>query len=150
MVCGPDGIETHAGRSTPVVATSLHPLGLRFDHDLPAGVTDFGAEVFGQPDSFLPFDPPGPDDPALRRGAAVLSHRDLIGEAASSPSGVADVRTITDVRAVDRPDLLIGPLLGGGGSVWVSSADDDGWSATSSAEGATVSVRGEPGQPARS
>lgn len=150
VVCGPAGIESHAGRTVPVVATSLHPLGLRFDHALPRGIVDFGAEVFGQPDSFIPFDPAGPEDDALRTAGSSLSQRALVELGTSSPCGAAGVRTIADVPTTRRPDLLVGALAGGGGTVWVSSADEEGWAATAAAEGATVEVREDGDQPARS
>ncbi len=64
VVCGPDSVAERAGSAPVVVASALHPLGLRFEGDLPAGVRDLGAEVWSQPDAFVPWDPPDGTDEA--------------------------------------------------------------------------------------
>ena len=55
VVCGPDGLDRWAERAAdvPVLACALHPLGVRFAEPLPAGVHDFGVEVWSQPDAFV-------------------------------------------------------------------------------------------------
>jgi uncharacterized protein (TIGR03089 family) len=138
VVCGPRSLAEHSARSALVLATALHPLGLRFTDPLPVGVIDLGADVFGQPDSFVPWDPPQEGDPAWDSRTANLDQASLL--AAATASGYTG-RLITDVRATYRPELFLGPLLGGGGTVWVSSPDEDRWEATATAEAATVSVR---------
>src|SRR3546814_715900 len=67
VACGPEGLAEHAALAgrIPVLATALLPLGVRFATGLPEGVHDFGIEVWSQPDSFIPWDPPQPDDEAL-------------------------------------------------------------------------------------
>ncbi|MFZ2503342.1 MAG: TIGR03089 family protein, partial [Nocardioides sp.] len=61
VVCGPDTLNDHqATGGRHVVACALHPLATRFATPLPAGVRDFGVEVWGQPDAFTPWDPPEP------------------------------------------------------------------------------------------
>ncbi len=65
VVCGPEGLATWGPRaaSMPVVASALHPLGLRFTDPLPAGVHDLGVEIWGQPDAYAGLNPPGPSEP---------------------------------------------------------------------------------------
>jgi len=67
IVCGPPSVAARAAQADgrPVVATALLPLGVRFPEPLPLGVTDYGVEVWGQPDAFAPGDPPRPDDLAV-------------------------------------------------------------------------------------
>nr|MBA2464964.1 hypothetical protein [Nocardioidaceae bacterium] len=66
-------------------------------------------------------------------------------------------RLLTDVSPTRRRGLmtLLGPLVAGGGSVWVRRPDEDGWQRRYAAERATSQLRaptvpGAPGQPARS
>lgn len=81
VVCGPDTVARWADRAdhSVVLATALHPLGRRFDEPLPAGVQDLGVEVWSQPDAFVPYDPPGPDDAATD----TASHAELWAVAAA-------------------------------------------------------------------
>src|SRR4051794_37601642 len=88
--CGPGGGGPHPGGAdeVPVMALSLRPLGGRFTESLPSGVTDYASVVLGQPDSFVPYDVPQPDDDAWRgpgaavRPGAAVSQRTLLGDAA--------------------------------------------------------------------
>lgn len=66
VVCGPGTLASWAERADdlPVLACSLLPLGVRFPDGVPAGVHDVGAEIWGQPDAFTAWDPPGDDDAA--------------------------------------------------------------------------------------
>ena len=102
VVCGPEGVERYADLAArvPVVAVSLRPLGARFAEPLPAGVVDYGAVVLGQPDSFVAFDPPLPDDPAWEDGSgALLTQADLV---ATPPVGDGHGgRLLTDVGTHD-------------------------------------------------
>lgn len=66
VVCGPDSVETWAGRvdDVAVFACSLLPMGVRFSDGVPAGVHDVGVEIWSQPDSFVPWDPADGQDAA--------------------------------------------------------------------------------------
>jgi uncharacterized protein (TIGR03089 family) len=66
VVTGPTGLAAYAegAGGRPVVATALLPLGVRFADPVPDGVTDFGVEVWGQPDAFVAWDPPDDGDQA--------------------------------------------------------------------------------------
>ncbi len=61
VVCGPAGLDRWAplAGDVPVLACALLPLGVRFADPLPSGVHDVGVEVWGQPDAFTAWDPPG-------------------------------------------------------------------------------------------
>lgn len=72
VVCGPDP-RPRVAPGRLVLATALLPLGGRFAEPLPPGVIDYGVAVWGQPDGFVPLDPPGPDDAAVSE----LSQADL-------------------------------------------------------------------------
>jgi uncharacterized protein (TIGR03089 family) len=125
VVCGPEGVERYAGGGVPVVALSLLPMGARFATPLPAGVVDYGAVVWGQPDAFLADDPPGPNDAAWEE----LTHEELLAEAAAGDLAAAGTRLLTDVNPCTRAGLrtLIAPLMAGGGTVWVRHRDPDRW-----------------------
>lgn len=112
-VCGPDGIEHHADR-LPVLATALHPLGLRFGEPLPDGVHDFGVEVWSQPDAFLPYDPATGDDEALPG----VAQAELFGRAPAQPGA----RLLTDHGPVADPGTLADALTGRGSLVYLVNA----------------------------
>jgi hypothetical protein len=100
-------------------------------------VVDFGEVVWGQPDLFVPADPPEPDDLAWFDAQGSLSQRELLAEAASRTELAA--RVATTVPATSRPGLLAltGPLLAGAGTVWVRHADPASWERRCAVEGAT-------------
>jgi uncharacterized protein (TIGR03089 family) len=108
-----------------VVALSLLPMGARFRDPLPEGVVDYGAVVWGQPDSFVALDPPGPEDVAWR-GASTLTQADVAG--GGRPPAVGD-RLLTDLSPATEAGLpcLLGPLATGNGTVWVANPDPAGW-----------------------
>ena len=112
-VCGPDGLERHAGRP-PVLATALHPLGLRFGEPLPDGVHDFGVEVWSQPDAFLPYDPATGDDEALPG----VPQAELFGRAPAQ----SGARLLTDHGPVADPGTLVDALTGRGSLVYLVHA----------------------------
>ncbi|MFN8189369.1 MAG: TIGR03089 family protein [Nocardioidaceae bacterium] len=119
VVCGPDALGRWAASALelPVVASALLPLGVRFASPLPDGVHDLGVEVWGQPDSFVPWDPPGDDDPAV----AGISHGELWSRAARgstvppatrllstvSPTSPAGLATFTDTLAADGSLVVV-------------------------------------------
>lgn len=128
VVCGPDGLEAYADGTAPVVATALLPLGVRFRDPLPAGVHDFGLEVWGQPDAFAPWDPPTGDDEATPG----LSQAELL---ATPPQ---PGRLLTTTNPLVEPAVFVGPLLGGGSLVLVRHEAPEGRAARVEAERVTV------------
>lgn len=147
VVCGPAGVDEHAGRAdvVPVVALSLRPLGARFADPLPTGVVDYGAVVLGQPDVFLPRQPPTADDPAWREPGGTLSQAELIAEAAADPVVGAGGRLLTDLNPCtpEGRRTLVSPLQVGGGSVWVRHPAGDGWQRRYAEERATAQLRAD-------
>ena len=144
VVCGPDSVEELApvAARVPVVALSLRPLGARFDVPLPAGVVDYGAVVLGQPDVFVPMDPPEGDDAAWSGGDGDLSQTELLR---SGVPGLTDGgRLLTDVNPCSHDGLatLVAPLAAGGGTVWVRHPDEGSWPGKHDAERASVELRG--------
>lgn len=67
VACGPASVASWAERTTDLVvlASAVDPLGRRFAEGVPSGVHDLGAEIWGQPDAFVAWDPPRDADPAL-------------------------------------------------------------------------------------
>ncbi len=152
VVCGPQGIDRYAGPGTPtrpVVALSLLPMGQRFRQAPPQGVIDFGAVVWGQPDAFVAYDPPEAADTAWS-GTSQQIQAQLLARAAAHPWGVPGTRLLTDVRPCSEEGLLafLGPLMAGGGTIWVAHADPDCWDRRAEIEQATAVLRAEPDQPA--
>lgn len=150
LVGGPDALDALAGQAgrAPVLGLSLRPLGGRFTEPLAPGVTDYGAVVLGQPDSFVCYDPPEPEDPAWRDGGGPLSQAEVT---ALVLDGLADgARLLTDLTPSSRPGLatLTASLRGGGGTVWVRRPEPDGWAHRAEVERAAVVLRA--GQPPRS
>ena len=145
VVCGPAGVASYAGLAggRPVVALSLRPLGAPFAEDLPAGVLDYGQHVLGQPDVFLPSEPPAGDTPALRTGTHTLSQQALVSDATArspvSPGG----RAVTDLDpcSPEGVRLLLGALGAGAGTVWVANADEARWARRCAEERATEELR---------
>ncbi|HET7734736.1 MAG TPA: TIGR03089 family protein [Nocardioidaceae bacterium] len=139
VVCGPDGVEQYAGRGPQVVALSLRPMGARFAEPLPSGVIDYGAVVLGQPDAFSPYDAPGEDDPAWDS----TSQGDLLAAAVSAELVLDGHRLLTDVNPCTHAGTatLLGPLQGGGGTVWVAHPDDALWDRKRESERASSVLR---------
>jgi len=127
VVCGPAGLATWAGRSDdiPVLACSLLPMGVRFAEPLPTGVHDVGIEVWGQPDAFTPYDPPGGDDVALVDGP--LTQDDLFGSpaaAGSSQPATGGGRLLSATNPASPPGVvaLSSSLVASGSLVLVTGA----------------------------
>ncbi|GAB7004220.1 TIGR03089 family protein [Nocardioides sp. AN3] len=149
VVTGPYGLarwvsspSTGSGPGAPVLlACSLLPLGVRFADPLPAGVHDVGVEIWSQPDSFVPWDPPSAEDPAVAMGGAELTQRQL-WEAAAAGTSVGSAggdRLLSEVNPASPPGLssLTEPLATRGSVVLVSHADPDRLEAIAVAERVT-------------
>jgi len=138
VVCGPDTVARWADRADDVVvlATALHPLGRRFEEPLPVGVHDLGVEVWSQPDAFVPYDPPGPDDAATDRA----SHAEL-WEVAAAGSLLADGGRLFSGANPASPSGLATftePLVKSGSVVLVARPDPARVKQTFDAERATA------------
>ena len=125
VACGPETLErwaSHADRAV-VVATALHPLGLRFAEPLPGGVHDFGAEVWSQPDAFVAHDPPGPGD----RATSDLAHGELWAAAAAGELVHDGDRVLTEENPASPSGLssFTEPLVRGGSLVLVAHAEPE-------------------------
>lgn len=110
VVCGPlrSRLETYAAGPAPVLASALLPMGVRFADPLPAGVHDFGVEVWSQPDAFVPWDPADGSE-SLWRGA---TWSDLV-----APGPWSGHRLLTTVNPLADPAVLLQPLLSSGSVV---------------------------------
>lgn len=142
VVCGPDGLGTYAALAdrVPVVALSLRPLGARFATALPPGVVDYGAVVLGQPDAFVPYDPPAGADVGWVDSAGERTQAELMGVLIESAAGG---RLLTDLNPCTAAGLatLVAQLATGGGTVWVRHPEETGWSRRYDAERATAELR---------
>lgn len=140
-VCGPSTLATWAGRTatTDVLACSLLPLGVRFAEPVPPGVHDVGLEIWSQPDAFIPYDAPAPDDPALDLGGAERTQEDLIGAAAAGSLLSDGGRLLTNANPASPPGIatFTEPLVRGGSLVLVAQADPSRLDAIHLAEHAT-------------
>ena len=152
VVCGPAGLERHAGTGAPVVALSLLSMGARFADPLPEGVLDYGVVVWGQPDSFLPLDPPKGDDVAWQSGSGTATQAELLEAAGAAATSSPGTRLLTDAEPCSRTGVehLLGPLLGGGGTVWVAHPDPGRWDHHAESEQTTIRLRRREAQPPRS
>lgn len=122
VIAGPEGIEASPAEGRRVVACSLHPLGLGFANEVPAGVLDYGLEVRAQPDSWGGV-PAGETDAAWDDGERQLSQADLV---ADLPDGAQRrlIRPRADSVWQSVHDALIVPVLTGGSSVIVVGEAD--------------------------
>lgn len=126
VVCGPAGLARWADRAAdlPVLACALLPLGVRFADPLPPAVHDVGVEVWGQPDAFVPWDPPGPDDLATTAAYGSLT-QGRIWESAAAGSLVTDGgRLLSEANPASPPGIasFTEPLARGGSLVLVTRA----------------------------
>jgi uncharacterized protein (TIGR03089 family) len=119
LVVGPDDVEGAASSGGHVLACALLPMGVRFAAPVPAGVHDFGLEVWSQPDAFLPHDPATPDDEAVpgRSQAELLAGPGVADRLLSRESPVSGEGLTTFVQT----------LVGGGSTVWVRNPDPALW-----------------------
>jgi len=146
IVSGPERLEEHADRGAPVIGCALLPLGGRFPDGVPPGVHDFGVEVWSQPDSFVPWDPPGPDDEALPG----RTHRELLAPTADEGLLGDGGRLLTTANPASPSGLasFTEPLVRRGSVVWVRHADPSLWEHRRATERATAVW--SPAHPARS
>lgn len=138
VCCGPATVERWGAEADErvVLATALHPLGLRFADPLPVGVHDLGVEVWSQPDSFAAYDPPGPDDPAT----TTMTHAEMC-EAATAGSLLTDGGRLLSEANPASPSGLASftePLVRGGSVVLVAHPDPARVQETYDAERATA------------
>lgn len=153
VVCGPEGVNSHAQSAgdggTVVLACALLPLGLRFRDALPDTVHDFGADVWSQPDSFTAWDPVQPEDLALPG----RSQRDVL---TPGPVVVPGFTPGGRLLTTENPASLAGlpgfvePLVSGGSTIWVRNPDDRVLEQRMVDERATSCWPVPTGQPARS
>ncbi|MDX6300157.1 MAG: hypothetical protein QOF53_1371 [Nocardioidaceae bacterium] len=145
VVCGPEGVATHAANAdlVPVVALSLRPLGGPFTEALPPGVTDYGSVVPGQPDSFAPYDPPGPDDAAWRDPGDATGQGTLLEEAGAAGIVTPGGRLLTDVNPCSRTGAvtLLAPVVLDASVVWVRHAHEAAWADRAGQERVTDELR---------
>ena len=142
VVCGPDTVDAwglRAGR-LPVLACSLLPLGVRFASPLPPGVHDVGIEVWSQPDSFIPWDPPRPDDVAAELPEGPLSQQEMWSTAAAGSLLTDGGRLLSEANPASPPGLasFTEPLARGGSLVLVRHAGRERLEATYTSERATA------------
>ena len=145
VVCGPAAVERCAAAAArvPVVALSLRPLGGRFTDPLPDGMTDYGAVVLAQPDSFVPVAPPGPESPAWQEDGQTSSQQQLLSEAGADPVPAQGGRVLTDVNPCSRDGavLLASLLVRSAGAVLVANPDEQSWQRRMAQERATAELR---------
>jgi uncharacterized protein (TIGR03089 family) len=144
VVCGPDGLAAWASRAddVPVLACSLLPLGVRFTEPLPPGVHDVGVEVWGQPDAFIPYDPPDTDDVALLLPEGPVTQLELFGSPAGTGSSrsTGASRLLSTANPASPPGVsaVVRPLVSAGSLVLVTGADRTRLDAIAAMERATL------------
>lgn len=137
VVTGPAGLPGWSASpgSLPVVACALRPLGGGFTDPVPAGVRDFGREVWSQPDAFVPWDPPTADDLAT----ATDTQADLVRRAVERGVLEEGGRLLSTRNPVTGGmDSLVEVILRAGSLVLVAHPDQDQLPATFAAERATT------------
>lgn len=142
VVTGPDGLAHWAPRAgtLPVLACSLLPMGVRFRDPLPAHVHDVGAEIWSQPDSFIPLDPAEPGDAATVFTAGQVSQAQMWGTAAAGALVTDGGRLLSEANPASPPGIatFTEPLVRNGSLVLVAHADPEQLDATYDAERATA------------
>ena len=128
FVCGPSSVHARAAQAAgrPVVATALLPLGARFAEPLPPGATDYGVDVWGQPDAFAPWDPPTADDLAVPGTTQGEMWRAAAAGTLLTGEGFTDGGRLLTENSPASPSGLasfVEPLARSGSSVWVVGAD---------------------------
>jgi uncharacterized protein (TIGR03089 family) len=89
VVSGPDTLEEALACRGERVALALRPLGGRFPQP-PRGFADYAVDVPGQGDRFVPYEPVGPQAPALELpGEGVLTAGEVVTRARSQAEALA-------------------------------------------------------------
>jgi len=142
IVCGPAGLARWAELAdrVPVLACALLPLGVRFADPLPPGVHDVGIEIWSQPDSFIPWDPPEPDDPAYAVSGTTTTQAELWSAAAAGSLLTDGGRLLSEANPASPPGLatFTEPLVRGGSMVLVTHSGPERLEAIEIAERATA------------
>lgn len=142
VVTGPDGVERWAltGDTTTVLACALLPMGVRFTSDLPARVHDVGVEIWGQPDAFIPWNPPTDDDVAHDLAGGPVLQAELWGAAAAGTLVAGGGRLLSEANPASPPGLasFAEPLACSGSLVLVVRTERERVEATYAAEHATA------------
>lgn len=117
VVCGPHNLDAAVETGArDTVALSLRPLGAPFTEPLPAGVTDYGAEVLAYGDHFTPIVPASASDPALVRAGNTMDGAALCAAAHARASELeldSRTRLLTTANPTDESgylDALLAPL----------------------------------------
>jgi len=129
-VVGPDEVANATFPDAPeLIVTALHPLGRRFTVPLPAGVIDYGAEVFAQADTFSTAVGVTAGSPAWDERGALLDHNTLLrraGETAQRLGLPPGGRLLVDTAPTQLEGAVTGvlaPLLVNGTVVLVRDPD---------------------------
>ena len=142
VVCGPGSLARWAERADdlPVLACSLLPLGVRFADPVPAAVHDVGVEVWGQPDAFVSYDPPGSDDLATAGAYGDRTHAETWRAAAAGSLLSDGGRLLSEANPASPPGIasFTEPLARGGSLVLVVHSGPERLAATYVAERATA------------
>jgi uncharacterized protein (TIGR03089 family) len=142
VVCGPDELPAWAERAgeLPVLACSLLPLGVRFAEPVPPDVHDVGIDIWSHPDSFIPLDPPQPDDPAYELLGQALTQAELWAAAAAGSLVTDGGRLLSEANPASPPGIttFTEPLARGGSLILVVGAERERAEATYIAERATA------------
>jgi uncharacterized protein (TIGR03089 family) len=119
------GDDTEPPPGERVVVVGLSPLGGRSRRPLPPGVLDAGAEVLGQPDDLVAYDPPEPGSPAT----AGRDHAGLLDDARERAADLGlrtGGRLATDLgpcTAAGLVETVLVPLVAGGSLVLLTTPD---------------------------
>lgn len=119
VVAGPEGLESDV---RPLVACSLHPLGLGFANEVPPDVLDYGLEVRAQPDTWLGA-PADAANLAWDDGERILRQSDLVADLPEQARRRL-IRPSAESAWQNVHDALVLPVLTGGSSVVVVGEAD--------------------------
>ncbi len=138
VVCGPDSLDrwaSNAGRAV-VLATALHPLGMRFTDPLPKGCTTSGPRCGPSRTRSCPLDPPGPGDLATPD----LEHGELWAAAAAGELVHGGDRVLTEENPASPSGLssFTESLVQGGSLVLVAHAEPERLEALVASERVTL------------